>query len=987
MTEASRRLEAVLPRVRDRSGFFRLVLGEALGWPAPEGTGSSTVLFSQPRANQPWQVLLVELASGEAAASTRALAPRLRRLAAGLAAPRAHLLFLCTQDYGEYRIAYLRPAAGGPAVPPLASFGWGPGAPPRSVLEHQLAALEWPAQDESSEAWLARWANAFDAEQVARRFREDYERVLEQVEQVFALGGPSTEARDRARALLDRRLRECFVACAVRSPSDGLFEPGPDDARLAALPAEALRLVDGAGGLLARHAFTPQESTTDEIEAAVEPEMLGRLFEAQVTARREAGAWYTPRPVVAFMCRAALKLYLKERSRVDDGALAAFVDRRDAAGLPAEEAARVLRALETVRAVDPACGAGAYLVGLLQELTTLHEVLDRALGRPAETSRCDLQRTVFERNLYGVDLDPEAVRLAGFRLSLALAVEGAGSTQTAGARLHIETGDSLLGHNPERETAGDGGGFDWRGRFGEVFAKHGGFDIVLANPPYVRHEALATGAKRRLLRLYPDAAEARSDLYCYFFARGLQLLRPGGVQVLVCANGWLDVGYGGKLQGYLLRHAHVRELYDSAVERQFAGAGVNTLLSILVKGCAGDAAPTRFLSLRGPFERAVTEPALRREVVLTRRELWEAGLGEPDAHGVRAYEGEKWGGKYLRAPDVFLRVLEKARPRLCKLGELAEIERGYTTGANDFFYLTPVAGAGAACDEVVRVRNEAGWEGELEREYLRPVAKGPREVRTLRVESRALRCLAFVCRDGKEELREKGRLGALSYVEWGERQRSRGHQGKQKAGVPLPELASFAGRERWHDLGERRSPSFLCNRFFHDRFFFACPAVPVLVDQTFYGGWWKGGVDGAVALAFLNSTLQALFTEVLGRVALGEGVLQYAVYEMRRLQVVAPPAVALPANERAALLRAFDRLAGRELGSIFEELGCAAASAGRGEAASAAMAPSLNGVRADRRALDAVVFRALGLGEEEQLEVYRAVVEMVGARLRKAGSV
>ena len=79
--------------------------------------------------------------------------------------------------------------------------------------------------------------------------------------------------------------------------------------------------------------------------------------------------------------------------------------------------------------------------------------------------------------------------------------------------------------------------------FAEVFDRRGGFDIAVANPPYVRQEQIGP-TKAALTKLYASAATARSDLCCYFYARALQMLRTGGMHVFVCSNSWL-VGYVG----------------------------------------------------------------------------------------------------------------------------------------------------------------------------------------------------------------------------------------------------------------------------------------------------------------------------------------------------------------------------------------------------------------------------------------------------------
>ena len=115
---------------------------------------------------------------------------------------------------------------------------------------------------------------------------------------------------------------------------------------------------------------------------------------------------------------------------------------------------------------------------------------------------------------------------------------------------------------------------EWRIDFAAVMLA-GGFDIVIANPPYVRQEEIAPPEYKQFLLKAYAAAVGRSGLYCYFYARGLQLLRDGGMHIFVCSNSWLDVGYGARLQQYLLDNAMLDAIYESAVARQFATADIN----------------------------------------------------------------------------------------------------------------------------------------------------------------------------------------------------------------------------------------------------------------------------------------------------------------------------------------------------------------------------------------------------------------------------
>ncbi|MGC1377571.1 MAG: TaqI-like C-terminal specificity domain-containing protein, partial [Anaerolineales bacterium] len=432
----------------------------------------------------------------------------------------------------------------------------------------------------------------------------------------------------------------------------GLFDEEPDDIDGPLFPDGVVAKI--LGDLVYKFNFTVTESTPLDIEVAVDPEMLGRIFEELVTGRHESGSYYTPKPVVAFMCREALKGYLQtavgrnEFRPTADGesaeAIARFVDQNDPAALRNPE--RTLGALKAVKVCDPACGSGAYLLGMLHELLEQRECLFAA--HVADAAKIyDRKLEIIQNNLYGVDLDPFAVNIARLRLWLSLIVDYEGETPPPLPNLDfkIEPGDSLTAPDPsgglqpdmfrygqvqeflrlknefmgihagsdkKKELAAQitalrekikewahprpakfisqaqpgrneisSNSFDWQVDFAEVFApelaestlggqmagivnnaggqmemtpapKPGGFDIVLANPPYVRQELLGVYKEQSLKPVYPEVYSGTADLYVYFYARAHQLLRNGGVACFISSNKWLRAGYGEKLRQHLL---------------------------------------------------------------------------------------------------------------------------------------------------------------------------------------------------------------------------------------------------------------------------------------------------------------------------------------------------------------------------------------------------------------------------------------------------
>ena len=126
--------------------------------------------------------------------------------------------------------------------------------------------------------------------------------------------------------------------------------------------------------------FTVAEDTPVEQEVAVDPEMLGKVFEKMMEAmdRGKSGTFYTPRPVVHYMCREALLGYLEEQTRLSRSLLAAQFEEEPNPLLTVPQARKVESALDSLRVLDPAVGTGAFLVGILHELINLKRACYKA---------------------------------------------------------------------------------------------------------------------------------------------------------------------------------------------------------------------------------------------------------------------------------------------------------------------------------------------------------------------------------------------------------------------------------------------------------------------------------------------------------------------------------------------------------------------------------------------------------------------------------
>jgi hypothetical protein len=363
----------------------------------------------------------------------------------------------------------------------------------------------------------------------------------------------------------------------------------------------------------------------------------------------------------------------------------------------------------------------------------------------------------------------------------------------------------------------------------------------------------------------------RADYYVYFYLHALSLLADGGSFCFITSNSWLDVDFGKDLQEFFLRFGHLKMVIDNRAKRSFARADVNTVIVLAGsperrRSLSEDEMkrrPGHFVAFRVPFEEAMS-PVVFSEIedeglydplagfrVLHRPEfrailtdqwsLYQEGLAEPEEEAapsrgrarrrmgctptlsgvdIRPYAGNKWGGKYLRAPDIFFTILEKGKDKLVRLGDIAEVRFGIKTGANEFFYLEPLEMTVKEVVELrerdpmalVRVKNGAGWEGEIEAAWLRPVIKSPREIKTLRVHLEDLRYLVFMPPEDIRRAIDQGRQPPLSrypkavaYIRWGERQ-------------GYPTRPTCASRTWWWDLGEWAYPTLFWSDAYDHRY-------------------------------------------------------------------------------------------------------------------------------------------------------------------------
>ena len=198
----------------------------------------------------------------------------------------------------------------------------------------------------------------------------------------------------------------------------GLFEPSPFERRNAAMniPNELMRRV-------LEEVFERFDFSTDESDGStthVDPEMLGKVFESLMAAEERAasGSFYTPKGIVDVLASGAITDAVAAGDEEMRGALRSMLRGEAMPAIVQNNAIGLLRALESLTVLDPACGSGAFL------LSALH-IMERLIVAIAGMARPNLRQSIVERSLYGVDVKHEAVRLCELRLWLAI-VSGTG---------------------------------------------------------------------------------------------------------------------------------------------------------------------------------------------------------------------------------------------------------------------------------------------------------------------------------------------------------------------------------------------------------------------------------------------------------------------------------------------------------------------------------------------------------------------------------
>lgn len=279
---------------------------------------------------------------------------------------------------------------------------------------------------------------------------------------------------------------------------------------------------------------------------------------------------------------------------------------------------RTPRTAEQLRIVDPSCGSGSFLLGVLEYLIGWHEAYYTA-NRASDPERhypasdgtrkltSDAKADIVKRNIFGVDIDRAAVEVAQMSLYLKILEAETSATLHERPRLfpgpylpslndNIRSGNSLLAAaDVPQELLFDGelrrriNPFDWRDAqrgFGRVFAERGGFDAVVGNPPYTRAQVMRRYRSEETARyeLRYSTAGGSWDIATLFIERGLELLRPprqrdrGGRLGYIVTRTFAETDAARPLREMLAAGRNLHAIVDFGAGLAFDGVGAYTVL-------------------------------------------------------------------------------------------------------------------------------------------------------------------------------------------------------------------------------------------------------------------------------------------------------------------------------------------------------------------------------------------------------------------------
>lgn len=325
------------------------------------------------------------------------------------------------------------------------------------------------------------------------------------------------------------------------------------------------------------------ENSLNEIES-VNAEIEGVDFDKQKARRKKDGVFYTPKYITKYIVDNTLGKLCDEKKKELEITAEVYENAKQRSKKRLDNLQQYRDWLLQLTICDPACGSGAFLNQALEFLIAEHRYLDElsATYNKDALVLSDIENSILENNLYGVDINQESVEIAKLSLWLRTAQRGRKLTSLSS---NIKCGNSLI---DAVKVAGDKA-FKWEKEFPQVFTK-GGFDVVIGNPPY---GARLTGIEDGFLRKRFKGGSYQIDTYSLFAELANEIIRERGSVGLIIPSAWVSSVYGKPFRQYLAEETQLQEIVIAG-KKTFQDATVETLILIFLN----DTPKTQFVVKR-----------------------------------------------------------------------------------------------------------------------------------------------------------------------------------------------------------------------------------------------------------------------------------------------------------------------------------------------------------------------------------------------------
>ncbi len=524
------------------------------------------------------------------------------------------------------------------------------------------------------------------------------------------------------------------------------------------------------------------------------------------------------------------------------------------------------------------------------------------------------------------------------------------------------------------------------------------FDVCVGNPPYIRQELIENKVIwNNLIKIEHGITKInqQSDFYVYYLMHTTSFLRNGGRLGYVISSSWLDVSFGRDLQEFLLKNFKIIAILDNQVKRSFETASINSVI-LVVEKCENkterDTNLVRFVRIFKEYneiiggtwtsERLEKVHTFVKEIEQSTKSIENASYNlfvikqidlENESILNDKYTNGHWGAKYLRSPKIYNKIIRKSFKKFEKLSNIANITRGFTTGANDFFYVKDNYQSLENLTEqeylvkmgVSKQSHKEYWKRmgyffsemdkrsyEIERFYVKPLFKTQREALNLDVDVSNLHNFVVLCSDSKKKL-EKYKNKVLNYI-------------KSAESLDIQNRPTMSVRDQWYDLsssavvGDFIFPSKIGEKFrlIDNR------KAKVHCDKVNYAITINENYEQEKNLIFLilNSTIFRFFIDLFSRQLTGAQTLSDVDVIVVKNTIIPKPELLIP--YKVELEEIYQSFKSREQGTIFDEV-----------------------MQKDRRRLDEIIFEALGLDKSDVNDLYKATCNYVAMRKQKSESV